>query len=318
MFKHILLPLDGSILAECVLPHALALAKVFESHITLLRVLEKPSKAGHSQPIDPLDWLTRKIDVEAYLEKVAGRLRNTGLPVECTLLEGPPANSIIDFAYGHNIDLIILSSHGLSGLSGWNVNSIVTKIILRARLSTMIVRAYKSRPKHLTDLSYKRLLVPLDGSQRAECALQSASKLAQFYNAQLLLAHVVCKPEMPRRTPLTNEDVELVNRIVERNQKEMEKQLEQLQSRLPVEVLPRLCTGEEIVTNLHDLVEKEEADLVVLSAHGYSGNTNWPYGSVTTSFIEYGNTALLIVQDLQQDELKPTEAEKASRESKGH
>jgi hypothetical protein len=58
---------------------------------------------------------------------------------------------------------------------------------------------------------------------------------------------------------------------------------------------------------LHDLVEREGADLVILSAHGYSGNTKWPYGSVVTNFIAYGTTPLLIVQDA------PAESSRSAR-----
>jgi len=59
-------------------------------------------------------------------------------------------------------------------------------------------------------------------------------------------------------------------------------------------------------------------DLVLLGAHGYSGQRKWPYGSITTSFIEYGSMPLLIVQDLDPEEIELTQAEKAAAEEKGH
>lgn len=70
--------------------------------------------------------------------------------------------------------------------------------------------------------------------------------------------------------------------------------------------------------SLHELVEREKADLVVLSGHGYSSRMKWPYGGVTNSFIQYGTTPLLIVQDLPPEEIELTEAEAAIREIKGH
>ena len=66
------------------------------------------------------------------------------------------------------------------------------------------------------------------------------------------------------------------------------------------------------------MVEKENADLVMLAAHGRSSDSRWPYGSITTSFIVYGNTAVLIIQDLPHDEIQSTQAELAARETKGH
>ena len=69
---------------------------------------------------------------------------------------------------------------------------------------------------------------------------------------------------------------------------------------------------------LHDLVDEEHAGLVVMSAHGHSGGTRWPFGSVAASFIAYGYTPLLIVQDLSPDEVRRSRAEQAAMESKGH
>jgi nucleotide-binding universal stress UspA family protein len=63
---------------------------------------------------------------------------------------------------------------------------------------------------------------------------------------------------------------------------------------------------------------EEPVDLVVLSAHGYSGSAEWPYGSVALNFIAYGTTPLLIVQDLVESEARRSKAEAAAAESKGH
>jgi nucleotide-binding universal stress UspA family protein len=69
---------------------------------------------------------------------------------------------------------------------------------------------------------------------------------------------------------------------------------------------------------LHEMVEQENADLVMLVAHGYSGVGRWPYGSIATSFIIHGNTSLMIMQDLSRDEIMKTMAEMAAGETKGH
>jgi nucleotide-binding universal stress UspA family protein len=318
MFNHLLIPLDGSSLAERVLPHAVSLAQTFEASVTLLRVIEEPQTDGRVEPVDPLDWYMFKAEGEAYLDALVVPLQEAGLQTKRILLEGQPAHRIVEFVHSHNVDLITLSSHGKKGLSAWNVSSVVHKIIWRSRVSTMIVRAYQPMDAHSKDLQYQRLLVPLDGSQRAECALPVANALARLHDSELLLAHVVCRPEMPRRVPLTQEELELLKRIEDRNQQEAARYLEQLQSSMAGNVQIRLLISEGAAMSLHELVEREKADLVVLSGHGYSGKTKWPYGGVTNSFIQYGTTPLLIVQDLPPEEVEPTEAEVAAREIKGH
>ncbi len=318
MLDHILVPLDGSSLAECVLPHAVAIARAFNARITLLRVLESGRPADPDSVIDPLAWHIRKAEVTTYLDKVVARLFRIGLPVEGHLLEGQAAERIVEFARENNASLIILSSHGKSGLSGWNISSVVQKIILWACMPTMIVRAYRPVADDLADLTYGQVMVPLDGSQRAECALPLASTLARFHHSQLILAHAVCAPEMPRRAPLSREDRELAERITERNRFEAAHYLTQFQSSLAMEVETHLLVGDCATRALHDLVTQSDVDLVVLSAHGYSGGTRWPYGSVALNFIAYGATPLLIVQDLSGDELERTYAQVATREYKGH
>ena len=249
---------------------------------------------------------------------MTGRLQETGIEVERALLEGQAAERVVQFARSHDVKLIVLSSHGRSGLSGWNVSGVVQKIILRAYVPTMIVRAYRPVTCELTGFRYNRLLVPLDCSQRAECVLPLADSLARFHGSEIILVHVVRRPEMPRRAPPTQVDIELENKITERNRLEAARYLEQLQSRLSMDVQTRLLVSNNPAATLHELVDREDIDLVLLNAHGYSGKTQWPYGSLAVSFIAYGTTPLLIMQDIPPDEAEPTQAEVAVRERKGH
>ena len=133
MINHILVPLDGSTLAECVLPHVTAIAPVTNARITLLRVLQ-PARNGRDTPVvDPVEWHLQKQNAEKYMEGVVNRLTESGiLGVESVIMEGSPASTVIDFARSNNVDLIILSTHGQSGLSGWNVSGVVQKILLRS------------------------------------------------------------------------------------------------------------------------------------------------------------------------------------------
>ncbi len=314
MFNNILVPIDRSALAECVLPHVVAVAGAFESQVILSHVMDSTNLAGQPRAVDPLDWQIRKVEAENYLHDLALRLQRAHLPSEKHILEGQAAERIVEFTHHNDVNLIILSSHGQSGLSEWNVSSVVQKIILRAATSIMVVRAYQPVPPELTALRYRRLLIPLDGSRRAESVLPQAATLARAHQAQILLAHIVQRPDMPRRTPPTCEDVELADQVVERNRAEAVEYLEQVKSRLPGEVQVRVLISEHVVSTLHKLVEQEKPDLVFMSAHGYSGQTRWPYGSLVVSFIAYGATPLLIVQDVPLVRTQPTLAEAATQE----
>jgi hypothetical protein len=119
---------------------------------------------------------------------------------------------------------------------------------------------------------------------------------------------------MPRRTLPSREDVEVADRLVERNRTEAIQYLNDLRSQLSGEVQARVLVSNHIAATLHELVEQEMIDLVVLSAHGHSCLTQWPYGSVVISFIAFGTTPVLIVQDLSQDEIQPGPAEIAARQ----
>lgn len=318
MFEHLLIPLDGSSLAECVLPHGLAMARALGARATLLQVVEQAESAGRTRAIDPLEWHYSEAEAGAYLQDVAERLRLAGLPTAQVLLQGDPAERVIDHAQAEHVDLILLSSHGRSGLSGWNVSSVVQKILARARVSTLLVPAYHPVTAEVAALRYERILVPLDGSQRAECVLPLVGALAAQDASQILLAHVVRMPEMPRRAPPSREDQELAHALTERNRLEVSRYLEELLARLSMPAEVRLLVDEHVAATLQQLALEEKVDLVLLSAHGYSGGTRWPYGSLPTSFIMYGNTPLLIVQDLPRQAIEPTAAELAAREHGRH
>lgn len=99
LINHILVPLDGSTLAECVLPHVSAIAPVTNARVTLVHVLEPLQNSGAGPAVDPVEWHLRKQNSEKYLGQVADRLKEAGLlGVEYTIFEGNPANSIVDFA----------------------------------------------------------------------------------------------------------------------------------------------------------------------------------------------------------------------------
>jgi nucleotide-binding universal stress UspA family protein len=144
-------------------------------------------------------------------------------------------------------------------------------------------------------------MLPLDCSQRAECILPAAIALARTHDAELLLAHVVPEPEMPRRMGPSQEDLELARRLVERNRQAAQRYLRDVQSRLARvsdRVQVRLCVAPRRAQALRDLAQREGVDLVILSAHGSTGDAHQRYGAVAAEFIQAGYGPVIILQDL--------------------
>lgn len=297
MFDRILLPLDRSALAECVMPHAIAFAQAFSSQVMLLHVLETAREARGRRAMDPLHWEIRKSEARTYFQAWEQRLLAEGVPSETHLLEGSAAEQALGFSDAAAPQLIILSSHGQSGLSDWGVSSVVRKIALRARTSVMIVRAARPAGPDPAGLRYRRILVPLDGTQRSESILPAAVALAQAHSAQIVLAHIVRKPDLPRRTLPSREDAGLADRLADRNRADAVQYLDQLQSRLAGSIEARVLISDHPAAALRELVEREKADLVLLSAHGGSSRGRWLDGDVVSHLMAYGTTPLVIRQD---------------------
>jgi len=299
-----------------------AVAKIGQPEVQLMCVLDPADVAAHVELIDPVDWQIRKAEAGDYLSDLATHLQATGLQVATQIYEGKPAERIIEVSQTWDADLVILSSHGKSGITPWSVSSVVQQVIQRAHRSLMIVRAYQPLNADLTGLHYRKIFLPLDGSQRAEMPLALAEALACHHDGDLLVVHVVQQPQLPRRISPSQDDLLLVNELIRRNREEALGYLEELKSHLitrgctHVEI--RLETSPRVANSLHQIAEESEADLTILSAHGYSGDTRWPFGSVVVGFIVYGSTALLILQDLPSDRIELTRAEIAARESGSH
>jgi nucleotide-binding universal stress UspA family protein len=314
--RHVLVPLDGSALAECTLPFAAAMASLFSARITLLRVLETPAS-----PVDPVEWEIRRAEARRSLERLDTQLQAKHLQSAVVLLEGRAAEQIIEFAKHNHVDLMVLSSHGEGGLSGWALSSTIHKVVARAHTSVLIVPAYAAEAGAMDELHLCRILVPLDCSPRAECTLPLAAALGRAHDATLLLAHIVPEPEMPRRMPVSAEDRALADQLTERNRNEAERYLGQLRERLQTEGLKvetRLRISPQRARSIRTLAEEENADLILIAAHGYTGDPAERYGATTARLLHECGKPVLIAQDLPEAVHAVTAAEEAARSHPGH
>jgi nucleotide-binding universal stress UspA family protein len=139
MYKHILLPLDGSTMAEKAVPFAVAQAEWFGALLILLRVVEP---ILHTRSPAALDDATQERMEWArdYRESVATRIREQGVRVDIVVTEDAPSVAITQYAEGNQVDLIVLCSRGRSGPSRWLMGSVADRIVRGADVPVLLVR----------------------------------------------------------------------------------------------------------------------------------------------------------------------------------
>lgn len=142
MYKKVLVTLDGSPLAECVLAHATAVAKGCAiPEVWLLRVVEPmPIGEGVTQEFIYKVYGERQKVATDYLEGVAKGLRDQGMTVNTAVTQGQPADEIADFVEKNKVDLIVMATHGRSGVGRWVFGSVSDRVLREARVPVLMVR----------------------------------------------------------------------------------------------------------------------------------------------------------------------------------
>ncbi len=144
MYNRILLPLDGSPLAEQALPHAIAMAERFQSELVLLRVLiplPRPPTTAEAA-LQRAEEATA-VFVREYLERVAAGVQERGITVQMITIEGRPHWQIIQYAETNQVDLIVMCTRGQSGLSRWLMGSVSDRVARGVGVPVLLVRARK-------------------------------------------------------------------------------------------------------------------------------------------------------------------------------
>lgn len=291
MPNHILVTLDSDNAAEYITAQIQSFTRFLQAELTLLWLFDGASNKNRSRLVDPLDWHMRKMEVQNRLGKMADSLTREGLSVKTAVVEHSHAEQLIQYVQAHDVDLIIFTKQSK------NVSNVLESVLKHTPVPVVILPVSGAKDR-IGEASYQKILVPLDGSQRAEIVLPIATSLARVLNAELLLVHIVHSPDMPRHVPALSEETDLVERIIEINRADAAQYLENLSARLPENVQTRLLTSTNVAATLERIVEEEGVDLVLLSAHGYSGEPQHPYGSITGNFLAYSERAVLFVQDL--------------------
>jgi nucleotide-binding universal stress UspA family protein len=281
----ILVPLDGSELAERALLPAVTLAAGMGAKLTLLTVISSAIWKDASRPIEAAVQ-SHKYEAGLYLKGVRSRLLPTTVEIETAVIPGNPPSAIIQYARQNDVGLIMLSSHGRSGLNRWSFGRVAEKVLRRAPCPTLILRSEPDAEPP----QFKRILVPLDGSSLAEKVLPPTRLIATAARAELVLLHVV----EPTLLPFANDDAG-------RSEKETQEGLAYLtvvQDSMAAAGLPvrtELRSGPAAETIL-DYAAEQSVDLIVLSSLGSSGFQMWAFGGVAERVMKGATCATLVLR----------------------
>lgn len=284
----ILLPLDGSDLAEQAAPVAAEVARragvplrLLHVHVPLtaepIYVEGLPVMDEHMRPV-------RRAHEQAYMEKALARLTH-GVNASMEILDGPVASALADHARASGADLIVMTTHGRGGLERSWLGSVADELV---RVSPVPLLLIRPEPGTVTG-AFRRILVPLDGSALAEAILEHVIRLGRLEpGSEVILLDVV--------QPITS-DVWLsyaalapseTMSVTERQEQGAREYLEDIARRLEVAGLrarPRVVAAANVAAAILEVAHTEQVDLVSLATHGRSGFARLALGSVTDKVV---------------------------------
>ena len=299
MYEKILVPLDGSELAEVVLPYAEELAGRLGSEITLVNVLIFFSESAPDLYLRLRQYYIEKMventreAAERYVKKPQGK----AIKVESRILLGNPAEEIVEYANKEDIDLIVMATHGRTGISRWALGSVANKVVRATKRPVGLIRAKGARPDVRQKGILNKALVPLDGSKEGEAVIPYVEELALKLKAEVILLQVLSTSYQA----ITAERYGYVSYTAQQMESDKafaRNYLEKVGARLKrkgmtVKSEVRLgIAAEEIIK----LADEMYADVVAMSTHGRSGIGRWVFGSVADRVLHEGNTPLLLVR----------------------
>ncbi len=297
MFQKILVPLDGSKLAEQALEPALSLARAARGEILLLSIpylkhMFVEERAGYGMLLPHQSIEATRQELLAYLQK----LTETRVPSEVIwrsrIGNGDEASVIVDTAVAENIDLIVMSTHGYSGFSRWLLGSVTEKVLRGAPCPVLVVREAKP---------FSHVLITLDGSPLSELALAPGFALASCYDAPITLLRVKQEEELNPNLVKELEAHErgLGSQIQDEFFFRAERYLSQLAEKyqhLSKQEVQTIAVSGPVAGEILEAIEAEAVDMVVMSTHGRTGLRRWVYGSITEKVMRQANCSMLIIR----------------------
>jgi nucleotide-binding universal stress UspA family protein len=305
MYSRILVPLDGSEVAECVLPHVEAFSSVSEpvsvTFLYIVQPLDVPM-TGHeykdqieseatSAAQEYLDELIEKLE---YKEKVHGKV-----------ILGKVAESILSYATDNKADIIIMASHGRSGIGQWIRGSVADKVLHISHTPILRIRAAAPRESFYRKNEKITVLVPLDGSEVAEKVLVQVQQLASHFgreNVEIVLFRVCELFTHPHNYPpqMSMSYEEYLNYETKRCTEICQTYLSEVEGMLKTEGLQ--ARSEVVVGNVADetinYINESPVDLVIMSTHGRTGISRWAFGSIAEKVLKGTSIPTMLVRSV--------------------
>jgi nucleotide-binding universal stress UspA family protein len=286
LLDRILLPLDGSELAEATLGQVCRLLRLKDAQIVLVQAVPVPAQAGVD--VGPL-LVDLKEEAQRYITAIERHLRKEGTSVRGIVKVGSEAATILETASDQDATLIVMATHGRTGLSRFVFGSVAEKVLRAADTPLLLIRSYAAAapgaPRTAPgEMPFKRILLPVDGSEASLSILPHVIDLAKRVGSSVLVLGVV----EPTREGKEGEGDPLI-RIASKRLSD---------AGIPVDPVVRLG---DPASEILDAAKRHEADLIAMSTHGRSGPSRWVLGSVTEKVLRAAPVPMLVVREKKSD-----------------
>jgi len=298
MYTRILVPLDGSATAEAVLPYAQAFAVGFKTSVELLSVVDIGAMTTHlsAEKVPQFNAVVdnEEKNSESYLDDVAKNFFS-GLPTECRIVRGSPAETILESTSKDQDTLIAMATHGRSGAKRFLLGSVAEKVLRGSTNPLFLVRAAaaKTTPQRIIN----SIVVPLDGSALAEQILPTVSNWAQALGVEVTLIRAF---EFPASSYYgSEEDLPDYDAFREEARKQAAAYLKQKEESLVgegVRTVSTLTLEGPAAAEIIRYAQTSPRAVIAMSTHGRSGVRRWMLGSVTEKVVRHSDDPVLIVR----------------------
>jgi len=300
METRILVPLDGSGLAEQALRYAMTLAQGLPAELVLFRAVSIPPDVQEALDRAGLNPgpLIEHLETEAddYLTAIARFAQKTGLSVCHVVQYGPAADAIVDYVDQMDVPLIVMASHGYTGIKRWTHGSVAERVLQSASVPVLLVRAKEGVSKGIPEaVPWIRILVPLDGSKLAEQVLPAVTPIAKALGCELTLFQV---PIIHAPGPLMGEWYLPIQASFESADQQARAYLDRLASPLREQgiTVSTVIGLSPVAESIINYAAVNDVDLIAMCTHGRTGLARWTLGSVADRVLRAGDTPILLVR----------------------
>ncbi|GER90701.1 hypothetical protein KDW_48630 [Dictyobacter vulcani] len=312
MFERILVPLDGSPRSEQAVALAAHIARAHHSSIILLRSVEILSIYS-MQTVGMMEHIQRLEEQGAlnYLNHIKASSMLEHVPTTTQIYVGSPALAILDVVKQHNIDLVVLCSHGYTGLKRWALGSVAQRIARSCPVPVLIQRDEHPLPFNAqpTEQAIFRVCVPLDGSPQAEVVIEPALAIAAAcappQHAEIQLLRII-EPLSPSNEENFREiyNLDLQELISQQTQTYLQDVVKRLQQTAAppdgIEITGCLSTSADIAQEIIQYAEESDnnqsCQLLAMTTHGRDKLDRWISGSIAERILTQTRLPLLIVR----------------------